>query len=68
MLSIISHPQTTLMRALWTTARIPRLAAHGLYLTSGTACSVHSSCDLRAVRPSNLALHHYLDLRSSPHV
>jgi hypothetical protein len=50
MLSIISHPHTTLLRALWTSARIPRFAAHGLYLTSGTAYSAHSSCGLRAVR------------------
>jgi hypothetical protein len=57
MLSIISHPHTTLLRAFWTSARIPCFAAHGLYLTSGTAYSVHSSCGLLAVRPSSLALH-----------
>jgi hypothetical protein len=57
MLSIISHPHTTLLRTLWTSARIPRFAAHGLNLTSGTAYSAHSSCGLRAVRLSSLALH-----------
>jgi hypothetical protein len=55
MLSIISHPHTTLLLALWTSARIPRFAAHGLNLTSGTAYSVHSSCGLHAVRLSSLA-------------
>jgi hypothetical protein len=33
MFSIISHPHTTLLRALWTSARIPRFADHGLNLT-----------------------------------
>jgi hypothetical protein len=59
MLSITSPPHTTLLRAFWTSARIPRFAAHGLYLTSGTAYSDHSSCGLRAVRPSSLALHFF---------
>jgi hypothetical protein len=59
MLSIISHPHTTLLRALWTSERIPRFAAHGLNLTSATAYSAHSSCGLRAVRPSSLALHFF---------
>jgi hypothetical protein len=36
MLSIISHPHTTLLRVFWTTARILRLADHSLYLTSVT--------------------------------
>jgi hypothetical protein len=40
-------------------ARIPRFAPHGLNLTSGTAYSAHSSCGLRAVRPSSLALHFF---------
>jgi hypothetical protein len=57
MFSIISHPHTTLLRALWTSARIPRLATHDLNLTSGTAYSVHNSCGLRVVRLSSLALH-----------
>jgi hypothetical protein len=57
MLSIISHPHTTLLCAFLTSARIPRLATHGLYLTSGTAYSARSSCGMRAVRPSSLALH-----------
>ena len=59
MLSIISHPHTTLLRTLWTSARILRLAAHGLNLTSGTAYSALSSCGLLAVRPSSLALHFF---------
>jgi hypothetical protein len=59
MMSISSHPHTTLLRAFWTSARIPRLAAYGLYLTSGTSYSAHSSCGLRAVRPSSLALHYF---------
>ena len=54
-----SHPHTTLLRALWTSARIPRFAAHGLNLTSSTAYSVHSSCGLRAVRLRRLALHFF---------
>jgi hypothetical protein len=56
--SVISHPHTTLLRAFLTSARIPRLAAHGLYLTSGTAYSAHSSCGL-VVRLSSLALHFF---------
>ncbi len=59
MLSIISRPHTTLLRTLWTSARILRLAAHGLNLTSGTAYSALSSCGLLAVRPSSLALHFF---------
>ena len=59
MISIISHPHTTLLRALWTSARIPRFADHGLNFTSGTAYSAHSSCGLRAVRLSSLALHFF---------
>jgi hypothetical protein len=57
MFSIISHPHTTLMHALWTSERIPRFAAHGLNLTSSTAYSAHISCCLRAVRLNSLALH-----------
>jgi hypothetical protein len=59
MIFIISHPDTTLLRVFWTSARIPRFAAHCLYLTSWTAYSVHSSCGLFAVRPSSLALHFF---------
>jgi hypothetical protein len=59
MLSIISHPHTTLLRAFWTSARIPRFAVHGLYLTSGTTYSAHNSCGLLAVRLSSLALHFF---------
>jgi hypothetical protein len=62
MLSIISHPHTTLLRAFGTSARIPFFVAHGLYLTSGTAYSAHSSCGLRVVRPSSLAIHSSLTL------
>jgi hypothetical protein len=36
-----------------------RAAAHCLYLTSDTAYSAHSSCGLRAVRLSSLALHFF---------
>jgi hypothetical protein len=61
MFSIISHPHTSLIRAFWTLVRIPRLVSYGLYLTSDTAYSAHSSCGLRAVRPISLALH-YLPL------
>ena len=38
---------------------IPRLATHGLYLTSGTAYSDHISFGMRAARPSRLALHYF---------
>jgi hypothetical protein len=59
MLSFISHPHTTLLRTLWTSERIPRLATHGLNLISCTAYSALSSCGLSAVRPSSLALHFF---------
>jgi len=62
MLSIISHSHTTLLREFGTSVRIPFFVAHGLYLTSCTAYSAHSSCGLRIVRPSSLAIHSSLTL------
>jgi hypothetical protein len=56
MFSIISHPHTTLMRASWTHVRLPRLTVYGLYLTSGTAYSDHSTRGVRAVFSKRLTL------------
>jgi hypothetical protein len=50
--SKISQPYTSMLRACWTLARIPRLlATHGLHLITGTSTSAHGSCNPRVVRP-----------------
>ena len=53
----LSQPYTSMLRACWTLARIPRLlATHRLHLITGTATSAHGSCKPRVVR-----------LRRNPH-
>jgi hypothetical protein len=58
--SILSQPHTSLLRANWTLARIPRLlATHGLHLITGTATSAHGSCEQRPVRHRRSVAHFF---------
>ena len=58
--SILSQPYTSMLRACWTLARIPRLlATHGLHLITGTATSAHGSCKPCVVRPRRPAAHFF---------
>jgi hypothetical protein len=59
------HPNTSMMRACWTLACIPRLlAAYG----SGPATSAYGSCKPCAVRPRRLAAHFFPHTRPpDPH-
>ena len=59
------HPNTSMMRACWTLACIPRLlAAYG----SGPATSAYGSCKPYAVRPRRLAAHFFPHTRPpDPH-
>jgi hypothetical protein len=53
-----SQPYTSMLRACWTLACIPRLlATHGLHLITGTATSAHGSCKPRVVRLRRNAAH-----------
>jgi hypothetical protein len=54
--STVSQPNTSLLRACWTLARIPRLLATYEF---GTATSAHGSCKPRAVRLRRIAAHFF---------
>ena len=54
--STVSQPNTSMMRACWTLAHIPRLlATYG----SGTATLAHGSCSPCVVRPRRNAAHFF---------